>query len=187
MKIVLIDDDLIIREAVKSAFSILEDTLSFSLDVYTAENGAEGLGLVYVTKADVIVIDLTLPKYSGKEVLEYIINNHGLNPKTKQIILLHENDDYASFRSPKNISLINKSKNDFTIKLVNSITTFYHLEGKKFSSIQKIKLRLVNRVIIWGNYLDIVSKRLFTGGLFMKIVFLIPWIVIQIMGGCILH
>lgn len=71
MKLVLIDDNFAIRFLLKSFLA--EYFPDF--DIFSAEDGISGLGLIYAVNPDAVIIDSTLPKYSGREVVEYVVTN----------------------------------------------------------------------------------------------------------------
>lgn len=64
--IAIVDDDLIIRELIKTVFSETE------WDLKTYENGKEFLIAEKTTKFDLIFLDLLMPELNGFQVLEYL-------------------------------------------------------------------------------------------------------------------
>ncbi|MCA9383630.1 response regulator [Candidatus Dojkabacteria bacterium] len=81
MKIVLVDDNYAIRQLIKSILGDLDN----SIEIFSSSDGIEGLGLVYTINPDLIILDTTLPKYSGKEVYEFLLENNGY---ANQIIII---------------------------------------------------------------------------------------------------
>ena len=64
--IAIVDDDIIIRELIKTVFSETE------WDLRTFENGKEFLIAEKATKFDLIFLDLMMPEVTGFQVLEYL-------------------------------------------------------------------------------------------------------------------
>ena len=65
-KILIIEDDLQVREMLKELLERNE------YEVFTAENGNEGLAMVEKVKPDIITLDVTMPEKDGFEVLKEI-------------------------------------------------------------------------------------------------------------------
>lgn len=118
--IVIIDDDLVIREVIKIFLAKTVPNIDASYEILTSSNGVEGLGLVIVSDPKIIILDTTLPKYSGRELHEYIKSNPGINRIDQKIIFLH-NDDEIEGLSDRYIQ-INKKNKDF---LRNLLITIY--------------------------------------------------------------
>ena len=72
-EIIIIDDSPVIRLTLSSIFSRYFN--KSQLKIYTSVDGLQGLGYVFITRPDLIIVDLTLPKYSGKEVIDFISTN----------------------------------------------------------------------------------------------------------------
>lgn len=113
-KILIIDDDLSIRFVLKK---ILSRQLS-NVDIFSSEDGVQGVGYAFVLKPDLIVIDSTLPKYSGRELVDFISTNE--NFRVTPIILLHEDDSFID-RLPSNFIQISKADSLFPESLVNEV------------------------------------------------------------------
>ncbi len=113
-KILIIDDDLSIRFVLKK---ILSRQLS-NVDIFSSEDGVQGVGYAFVLKPDLIVIDSTLPKYSGRELVDFISTNE--NFRVTPIILLHEDDSFID-NLPNNFIQISKADSLFPESLVNEV------------------------------------------------------------------
>lgn len=113
-KVLIIDDDLSIRFVLKK---ILSQQLS-NIDIFTSEDGVQGIGYAFILKPDLIVIDATLPKYSGRELVDFLSTNTGF--KDTPIILLHEDDTFVE-NLPGNFIQISKTDELFPENLVNDV------------------------------------------------------------------
>ena len=74
-KIMVVDDEKNLQELVKA---ILEEE---KYEVITVSSGAECLEKLKKVKPDLILLDMMMPRMSGREVLELIRNN----PRTKNL------------------------------------------------------------------------------------------------------
>ncbi len=73
-KILIIDDDEDLAKSIKFFFEDHDCTVS------TAANGEEGLGIFLNEGADVVLVDLNMPKISGYEVISFLAKNFPLTP-----------------------------------------------------------------------------------------------------------
>lgn len=110
--IVLLDDNYVIREVVKKTLK--------NYRVYTTDNGVEGLGYIYLSKPDIVIVDTTLPKYGGLEVIEYLTTNQTLRNNNTQIIVIHQGKEKPQIEYPS-ISYVSKSEDNFLEKLQERI------------------------------------------------------------------
>jgi len=79
--------------------------------VFTSDNGVEGLGFVFITTPTLVIIDTTLPKYSGREVLDFLVHNPKFHSDETKVIVFHEGEQ-KNLNLPKNFSIINKNDKD---------------------------------------------------------------------------
>lgn len=95
-KIIIIDDDPIIRNMYKTKF---ESSPGFSV-AGTAENGKLGLELIQKKKPDFILLDIMMPKSDGFEVLEQLKKDVDLKriPVIMLTNLAHEEDREQSIK-----------------------------------------------------------------------------------------
>lgn len=113
-KILIIDDELSVRFTLKK---LLKRYIP-NIKIYTSEDGVEGIGSAYIIKPDLIIIDSTLPKYSGRELVEFFITNQKF--QNIPIILLNE-DGLKEVRLPSNYTQIDKSSKEFPKSLISLI------------------------------------------------------------------
>lgn len=88
-KILIADDHDIIREGIKN---ILRKQPDYEI-VGEAQNGEEALDKVSSLKPDILLLDITMPKKSGLEILSQV---QRLSPKTKILIIsVHKANAYV--------------------------------------------------------------------------------------------
>ncbi len=80
ISILIADDHDIIREGIKN---ILRDSLGYEI-VGEAADGEEVVTAVKKLKPDILLLDISMPKISGLEVIEQV---HYVSPKTKILII----------------------------------------------------------------------------------------------------
>jgi len=80
MKICLIDDNNDILELLKSVLDATGNEIS------TADNGKDGLSLILSEKFDLILLDVTMPEFSGIDIVRYLDSNDKL--KENNILFL---------------------------------------------------------------------------------------------------
>lgn len=111
MKILLIDDDLTIRFTLKKLLHKYFDRL----EIYTSEDGVKGLGLAYIIKPDLIIVDSTLPRYSGRELVEYFVSNEKFS-KTPIFLLSESSIPFDNL--PSNYTQVSKGEEGFPESLI---------------------------------------------------------------------
>lgn len=117
-RLVLIDDDYITRYIFKKLHS--KSQLNNEIELYTSQDGVEGLGYVYILHPEIIIIDTTLPKYGGREMLDYILTNNVVNEAiTKVIVISHLKEEKSKL--PPNYLFIDKTDPEFLSKLFTVI------------------------------------------------------------------
>lgn len=108
-KIVLIDDNFAIRQVIKIFLTRISRKFRYPLNIFSTDNGVEGLGYVYITNPSIVIVDTTLPKYSGREVLDYFVQNTKFQELDTHVIVLHE-DNSTDLKLPQNFHIITKNK-----------------------------------------------------------------------------
>lgn len=89
LSIVITDDHDIIRAGIKN---IISDQINYTV-VAEARDGEEALVKVKEHKPDILLLDITMPKLSGLDVIEQV---HAISPKTKVLVIsVHKAHIYA--------------------------------------------------------------------------------------------
>jgi len=181
VSIVIIDDDSLIRNALKIlTWGHLKNDL-LDLKVYSSDDGVDGLGLIYVTNPDIIVVDSTLPKYSGREITEYLISNEKF--LNKQVIILNDGSGVID-NLPNNYKVINKKGEKFLKEftshielLVNKILIAYGIS--KTTTKTQILQSLIGGLVKYANWADITMFKISESNFLVKIPLYIYWVLLQ--------
>ena len=80
MKICIIDDNVEILELLKN---ILEATGN---EVFTVDNGRDGLSVILSEKFKLVILDITMPEFSGIDIVRYLDGHEKL--KDQNILFL---------------------------------------------------------------------------------------------------
>lgn len=123
-KILLVDDDISIRFALKKYLVKWFKKQGYHMQLFTAEDGVEGLGLIFAVNPDISIIDSTLPKYAGKEVVDYLKDNKKFEKK-KTIVLI---DNGKMLSLPENFVQISKKNINFLKILTTEIANALELK-----------------------------------------------------------
>jgi len=135
-KILVIEDDLPTRKIVKDLLS--------NLDISIEEAGfaEDAFQILSKNRFDCIILDLGLPDYSGKELLEKLKTNQIAIPKVivytgKEI----SKDEHKNLSSYTNAIILKGLKSDE--RLMDEVTLFLHQVSKTIPD-QKVKSPLIN-------------------------------------------
>jgi len=90
VKILVTDDDKLIRKMVIDAFSQEQQQYEF----LEAENGSQAIKLVYETRPDILISDLMMPRMDGFEVVKYLRSH--LETASLPIVMLTSKSDKQS-------------------------------------------------------------------------------------------
>jgi CheY-like chemotaxis protein len=115
---VLVDDSYVIRQVFKAIFSnpqIVKEEAS----IYTSANGLEGLGVIMISKPNIIILDSTLPKYNGRELVEYLTLNSRYQGDNHRIVVTYVNKLETDL--PDQYVLVDKSSKDFLKLLISKV------------------------------------------------------------------
>ncbi len=83
-KIVIVDDEVHIRALIEQSLEDLED--DHDVEIFTAENGEQGLAIVRREGVCLVFLDVMMPKMNGYDVCEAILKDAELEG-TKVILL----------------------------------------------------------------------------------------------------
>jgi CheY-like chemotaxis protein len=169
MNLVILDDDLTIRIVLKQLLSRLLNNVT----IYTSNDGLQGLGHILVVKPDVVILDTTLPKYSGLELVEYISTNKVIKDKATKIIVIHEDSHIPQV--PDDYVKLNKRDPQFLTKLLVAL-------GASVKSLYfRLLVKLGARVLTLANRSDVISRKSIT--IFQRVLFALPWLVNEVITG----
>lgn len=88
-RVIVADDHTIVRQGL---VSLLEECGEFDV-IAEAADGVEAIETILAAKPDVAVVDLTMPKLSGIEVVRRV---HGELPQVRLLVLtVHEEEEYV--------------------------------------------------------------------------------------------
>lgn len=185
LSIVIIDDDSLIRNSLKILlWSDLKNRF-VRLKVYSSEDGVDGLGLIYVTNPQIIIIDSTLPKYSGREITQYLLSNEKFI--NKKIIIL--NDGTKEIEDlPSNYVVINKKAPSFTsefTKQIKLLTTNVLVDYRLSKGGLRINLLqfFIKNLIKYANFADILMLKISKVNFLIKLPLYFFWLVLQIFSS----
>lgn len=117
IKIIIADDHSIIRDGIKS---LLKTESNFEI-IGEAQDGEEVLELIANTEVDVIIMDISMPKFNGIEATSKIIENY---PEIGVIILsMHEEPEYVikSVEAGANAYLLKNTEKAELIEAINQV------------------------------------------------------------------
>lgn len=162
----LLDDNFQIRFVLKK---ILSAKYRNNVKIFSSDNGLSGLGSIFVNKPDLIIVDTTLPKYAGIEVLEYIKTNEYINSKNTPVIVLSEETvkeeqkrDAVEKNILSNYIHLRKTDRNFLSQLLSEVDKIFSAseQKRKFSAFARFKEYLARDIINISNRLDRVISSL---------------------------
>ena len=182
-KIVLIDDNFAIRQLIKIILTRLSRNHSLDINVFSSDNGVEGLGYVFITDPNIIIVDTTLPKYSGKDIIEFFIQNSKFLAENVHVIVLEENAS-KKLNLPRNFHVINKSEKNAYKELTKLISEKLNMKEVKDGG--KFFHKLANSLFKNGNKIDLTSNKIFQKTGLRRFFYSILRTVIEITTSCLL-
>ncbi len=90
-KILIADDELVMRDLLKEA---LEELEYYGIELLTAENGEEALEVIKTKKPELVILDIMMPVMNGLEVCDIVKNVLGLK-NIYTLILSAKGQNYA--------------------------------------------------------------------------------------------
>jgi DNA-binding NarL/FixJ family response regulator len=172
IKILMVDDHVIVREGIKR---IIQDTKDISI-VAEASNGDEALLLVPKMDLDLILLDISMPGKNGLQTLKEIKK---INPKIPILMLsMHAEEQYAmrSIKAGASGYLTKDSASDKLVTAIHKIyagrkyisqevaellvTDIYHEEDKKLHSLLSDREFEILKFIINGEAPKKIAKNL---------------------------
>jgi CSLREA domain-containing protein len=181
LKVFIIDDDLAIRQCLKI---LLTSLYGDKFDIYSSGDGVEGLGMLYILNPDLIIIDTTLPTYSGRELIDYVTSN-GRFTNTK-LIVVDDRGNLVPGLNP-NIKILSKQNPNFVKDLETNVRETLGPGETKRGLLGKIKNFFIRKTLAWANRSDLVMFNISKdrkGGVFsfLKTFILFPlWVIAQIL------
>ena len=151
--IVIIDNNFAIRESLKQLLENIAKLNELTFNLYTSQNGIEGLGFVYITHPELVVIDTTLPKYSGNDLLYFLLTNKKFHNQKVQIIVLTEKKQ--NIRVPSNFSVLNKADKTFAKQFKKKVSEIFDVKEPE----NRKNLRIVDKIIGISNKNDVASAK----------------------------
>lgn len=157
-RIVIIDDDFIVREIIKKS---IQQNADVSVNVFSSSNGVEGLGLIELENPDLVILDTTLPKFNGAELLDILSKRSNL-----KIILLHEDATFPE-NIQSNVAKLDKSNPDFIDNLNDELKKFFarSYENKK----NGFHRRVARKLILRSNNKDVLVHRMTKEGRYFNV------------------
>lgn len=175
--IVVLEDNLILRYLLKQLAPAQLQDVHFHM--YSSDNGIEGLGLIFVLKPAFIIIDSTLPKYSGKELMFFLQENSQVKELAKKIIIMGYREE---LEYPDNkFTFLKKDKYLFS-KLQQVIADTLHKDHPIVSQTVQ-KQRYATNLLRLSEAYEYGIIELHSNSIFQRILFLIPSLLLQILLG----
>ncbi len=168
LNVVILEDNFFIREALKRLIgecsSWNDQNIKINVDVFSSSNGVEGLGYIFVSDPDIILVDITLPKYSGREVLDYILTNASFHPNGRKVVIL--TDGQKKLDLPEGYVALNKRSESFVSDFVGVISQHSKSSSiklnlqKKTNFWQKFRRGAISKIINQANKTDLLFEKI---------------------------
>lgn len=180
LNVVLLDDSLVIREIIRRLLQLLQPQVLNKLNFYSSSNGVEGLGYVFVTKPDILIIDTTLPKYSGRELIDYLHTNERFSEEDMSIVILQENPGKEGQDFPANFVVVDKNKIGLSKILLDVVISKTYVATDREVEVPSYKLFFADRAMRLANYSDKLIRRM-SVGITCKLICFPIWLFQQVM------
>lgn len=160
ISIAILDDNFAVRQTLKLLVQRIVGRVGLEPMIYSAADGVEGIGYTLVTVPNIIVIDTTLPKYSGREVVDYLSTNDKFINQQIKVLVIYDGDKQAD-NSKENFKYLNKQAKDFVAQLeshlLKGVVSSNGGKGKKVS--EKFIGKLLQSLIGMASKVDILRRR----------------------------
>lgn len=120
VKLVVIDDEALIRRGIIKIIEMSKDAYSI---VGEASDGEEGLRLLVQAEPDVAIVDVKMPKMNGLEMIKQYQEHHAVE-KEVHFIILSAYDDYLFTRQAIKLDIC-----DYLLKPVNRFELLEQLQS----------------------------------------------------------
>jgi CheY-like chemotaxis protein len=169
LKVAIIDDSFAVRTGLKlilhAFFSVLQ---THEATIYSAADGVEGIGYTLVAVPEIIILDTTLPKYSGRDLLVYLVSNQKFATGKIRIIVI---TDGQNSEEVERLHYLNKQDPEFNLNLVHYLAKAAGLaEGS-----EKLNQILTDSAVKEGGKLIHTASRAEATALKMRRAYFLPW------------
>ncbi|WKZ31380.1 MAG: tandem-95 repeat protein [Candidatus Dojkabacteria bacterium] len=172
LKIVIIDDDFVVRQVLGL---LLKHFAHRNVKIFTSDNGLEGLGYLMVVLPDIIILDTTLPKYSGTELAQFIVSNPRYHGQKLKVLLIEGKDQLS-----EGFLNLNKSDKDFIEKTLVGATGV-NKENLSKTKIDRILLNAAHKTLSSTDKADqYIKKRDSSKNRFEKFGYAVAWLASQV-------
>lgn len=180
VEIVLLDDNFTMRYVLRTFLHVLAKRLGLIFRIHTSADGVQGLGYVFTTKPQLIIVDTTLPKYSGREVIEYLATNPTYTSEGRAVVVLYDREIPRGL--PANYILLDKGQPAFVTALLATLAKLMEpLSVIKEQDTVKYKFaKLANFAVGLANKSDLLIRKIRAGNILVKPLYLL-WLAIQLL------
>jgi CheY-like chemotaxis protein len=150
--IVIVVQDDYIRHSLRTFFSKYQN-----LNVFTSNNGVEGVGYAVITNPDLIILDSNLPKYSGVELINFLKSKDEYHKKRSAVIVIYEGGSIP--KVPEHYFLIQRMNKNFLVNLIKLIKEELNIKKiNERSLVNKLRLKLSEKLISSSNKINTLVR-----------------------------
>src|SRR5260221_809790 len=152
--VIIIDDDYSIRETLKQSLIL---HFKDQVKVYTSNNGVEGLGLIFVLNPDLVILDSTLPKYAGAELIDFLSSNKRLKKNNLSVIFTHA-DGAIPTTDYDNCVILDKLEKNFLKSFLQKSEHILEIKNRivKKSKFARLVDYFIRNIIQYSNRCDLL-------------------------------
>jgi len=189
LKTIIIDDNYNIRNSLKIFLDSYLKKLKIKYDIFSSSDGVQGVGYIFLISPDIIIVDATLPKYSGRELVEFIYSNKKFTTDNKLIIVINDSKNNLT-DLPPNFIEINLLKDDLQTALVKTLDLYLKDENtaqyhKAPGAKEKLTTFLCNRLNRFSFRSDLAIQNYYKHRFPIKFLFGIHFLLLQIASSLI--